>query len=213
MAGRPPTFDHLVSRKRPNTKVVAIALDPELAEQHAVAKRAQEMAAARAAGSSDDSERYTELWQAEAALAEIEARLRDEDAVAYFTLRSVGRAAYDAVVDTHQPTPAQRAKAKSLGIGEIAWNPDTFPPALVALCLESVEIPGREPEKLTEEQVLAIWADDNWNQAELTTLLNAAAEVNGTRRTVELGKDWRRTLSSGPNSTTASSGGSPTASS
>lgn len=202
---RPPTFDHLVSRKRPITKTVPIALDPELAEQYSQAKRAQELAAARAAARSNDSEAHTELWQAESALAEIEQRMRDEDAVAYFTFRSVGRAAYDALVDAHQPTPAQRARAKSLGMGEIAWNPDTFPPALVALCLQDPD--------LSEAEVFAIWNNDNWNQAELNALVQAAVEVNGTRRTVELGKDSPRTPSSGPSSNTAPTTGSPTASS
>lgn len=213
MSGRPPTFDHLLSRKRPVTKTVIITLDPDLAEEHTAAKRHQEATAAKAANRPDDTEAHTELWEAEQRLADLEQRLADEDAVAFFTFRSIGRAAYDALVDEHQPTAAQRAEAKARGMGTIAWNPDTFPPALVALCLESVRLPGSEPEKLSEAQVRALWESDDWNQLELGELFTAAAEVNGTRRTVELGKDWPRTRSTGPSSTTAPSGVSPTPSS
>lgn len=202
---RPPTFDHLVSRKRPVTKTVSIVLDPELAEEHAEAQQARGFASTRAGARPSDTDAQLELFQAEQRLEDIEARLRDEDAIADFTFRSVGRAAYDGLVNAHQPTASQRAQAKSLGMGEIAWNPDTFPPALVALCLA-------EP-KLTEEEVCSLWESDDWNQAELSVLLQAAVEVNGTRRSVELGKDWRKTPPSGRNSTTASSAASPTVSS
>jgi hypothetical protein len=202
---RPATFDHLVSKKRPVTKTVSIVLDPELADEHAEAKEAQGFAANKAAARPADTDAQVELFRAEQRLEAVEARMRDEDAVADFTFRSVGRAAYDALVGTHQPTASQRAQAKSLGMGEIAWNPDTFPPALVALCLSTP--------KLTEEEVGALWASDDWNQAELAVLLQAAVEVNGTRRTVDLGKDWRKTPSSEPSSTTALNGASPTVSS
>jgi len=180
-------------------------MDPELAELHGDAKRAQEIAANRAAARPNDTDAQAELWRAEQALEELENRLRDEDAIVEFTFRSIGRAAYDALANAHQPTALQRAQAKALGMGEIMWNTETFPPALVAASLV-------EP-KLSAEEVESIWRDDNWNQAELNALLQAAVEVNGTRRTVELGKGSSKTRSSGPNSTTAASEESPTASS
>jgi hypothetical protein len=188
---RPMTFDHLVSRKKPITKTVAIALDPDLAEELEEARRGRDTAAARAGARANDSEAQAQLWEAEERLAQVEARMVDEEAVAYFTFRSIGRALYDALVDEHQPTPAQRAKAKSLGMGEIAWNPDTFPPALVAACLVTPP--------LTSDEMQALWRDDAWNQAELNAMLQAAVDVNGSRRTVELGKGSRKTQASGRN--------------
>lgn len=184
---------------------MTIALDPDLAEEYSDAKRAQEIAANRATSRPNDTGVQVELFQAEEALAKLEERMRDEDAVASFTFRSVGRAAYDGLVDDHQPTAAQRAKAKSQGVSEIGWNYETFPQALVALCLV-------EP-KLSEDEVCALWQSSEWNQAELNVLLQAAVEVCGTRRTVELGKDWRTTRSSVPSSTTALNAVSPTPSS
>lgn len=198
-------LDHLLSRKKPITKTVVVALDPELAEAYAEAKLSRDVANTRATARPTDTDVQAELWRCEQALVELEERMVGEEAIAYFTFRCIGRAAYDALVDAHQPTPAQRAEAKARGVGEIAWNPDTFPPALIAACLT-------EP-SLTEADVTSMFNSENWNQAELNDLLQAAAQVNGTRRTVEVGKDWPRTLRSGPSSTTASSGASPTASS
>lgn len=186
----PLTFEDLVNRKKATTKTVPIALDPELAVELEEARQARDSAARAAAIRDKDTDAQAALWQAEERVAALEQRMRDEDAVAYFTLKSIGRAAYDALVDAHQPTGAQRAKAKSLGIGELAWNHETFPPALVAACLV-------EPQ-LSEEEVASLWRDDSWNQAELQALLQAAIEVNGTRRTVELGKGSMKIPSSGP---------------
>ncbi len=188
-------LDHLLSRKKAVTKTVAIALDPELAEELEEARRARDAAVSRANARSTDSEAQAQLWEAEELYAKAEQRLIDEDAIAHFTFRGIGRAAYDALVDAHQPTPAHRAKAKSLGMGEIAWNPDTFPPALVAACLV-------EP-KLTPDEMVALWGDDNWNQSELNAMLEAAITVNGTRRTIDLGKGSKVTQRSGRSSPTA----------
>lgn len=187
--GKPLTFDHLMSRKKPVTKTVTIAMDPDLADEYEAAKRARDIAAVRAGGS-DDKERQVALWEAEEELAAVERRLHDEDAVAVFTFRSIGRAAYDAIVDAHPPTPAQRAKAKREGLGELAANLETFPPALVSACLVDPII--------SHDDMAKLWVNDNWNQAELGALLEGAASANGTRRTLDLGKDSRGTPPSEP---------------
>jgi hypothetical protein len=193
---RPATFDHLISKKKAVTKTVAIALDPELAEELEEARRARDLAQSRANARKDDSELQAQLWEAEERYAQAEERMGGDDAVAHFTFRSIGRAAFDALVDAHPPTPAQRAKAKSFGVnGEMQWNMDTFPPALVAACLV-------EP-KLSAEEMLAIWRDDSWNQVELNDLFLAAVNVNGTRRTVDVGKGSKSTPSSARSSPTA----------
>lgn len=193
MADRPTPLDHLLSRKRPVRKTVTVVLDPELAEDHEEASRAVRVAEVRAEARPSDTEAQAQLWEAQEALRQVEVRLTDEEAVASFTFRSIGRAAYDALVDRFPATAEQRQKAKAQGIldagGVLGWNPETFPPALVAACLV-------EP-KLSEDEVAAVWASEDWNQAELQTLLGAAIEVNGTRRVVDLKKGLRPTRLSG----------------
>lgn len=185
------SFEELISKKKAVTKTVAIPLDPGLAEELTKAKEERDNLARTAAIRDKDTDAAARLWQAEENVAQIEQQLRDTDSVAYFKLRAIGRAAFDALVNAHPPTSAQRAKAKSLGLGgEMAWNPDTFPPALVAACLVDPE--------MTEDQARLLWEDDSWNAAETQALMDAALEVNGTRSIVELGKDSAKIRSSGP---------------
>lgn len=204
MGQRPLTFDHLIGKKKPLTKTVPVVLDPELAEAWEAARRSRDVANARVQIKSDP-EAAAQLLEAEAELEAMEKQLEEAEGVAWFKFRGIGRAAYEALVDRHPPTGEQRTKAKAQGMDAIAWNPDSFPPALVAACLV-------EP-ALSADEVKMLWADENWNQAELAVLLNAAIEVNGTRRTVDLGKGWSRTRSSAAKSATAQSEESPTASS
>lgn len=187
----PISFEDLVNRKKAVTKTVYLTLDPGLAGELEEARQARDHASRAASFREKDHDAQAALWQAEERVAQLEQRLVDEDAVVAFTFRSIGRAAFSALVDAHQPTAAQRAKVKTLGLGNggMLWNPDTFPAALIAACLE-------EP-KLTEEQALALWSDDSWNAAELQELLEAAVEVNETRRMAELGKDSAKIRSSG----------------
>lgn len=195
MLGRPATWDHLRSQKKPLTKAVPVVLDPELAEEYEAARRTRDVAYARTQVRPDETEAHAALLDADAALEALRVRLEEEEAVVWFRFRGIGRAAYEALIDTHPATAEQRTKAKASGMGELAWNHATLPPVLVAACLV-------EP-AMTEEQARALWADPNWNQAELATLLTTAIEVNGTRRTVELGKDSRPTRNSAVKSRSA----------
>lgn len=166
--------------KKPLTKTVAVVLDPDLAEEFEEARRTREVAALRSDRDGKDTEAAFQLLEADQKLADLRRRLEAEEAVVHFKFRGIGRHAYEALVDAHPPTPEQRTKAKAGGFEAVAWNYDTFPPALVAACLVAPA--------MSVDDVAAIWDSADWNQAELQTLLNAAIEVNGTRRTVELGK-------------------------
>lgn len=195
MASRTTTYDHLIGKKKPLTKTVPIVLDPDLAEEYQEARQARDLVAARASVVKDDTEMAFQLLEADQKLAELRRRMEEEDAVVLFRFRGIGRARFEAMVDHHQPTAEQRAKAKTQGYSTLSWNPETFPPALVAACLV-------EPD-LTEAQVAELWCNPDWNQAELQTLLDTSIEVNAQRRTVELGKDWSQTRSSEPRSPSA----------
>lgn len=181
MGGRPVTRDHLVGKKKPLTKRIPIVLDPDLAEEHERARRDRDVAQMRSEANPKDPESAFALIGAEDRLAELRRRLEDEGAIVWFTLRGIGRTRYDALLDAHPPTAEMRLKAKAAGFETASWNWDTFPPALVHACLVDSD--------LTLEDLQEMWDSDDWNQAELTEILNAAVAVNGTRRTVELGKD------------------------
>lgn len=177
---RPVPLDRLLSKKKPLTKTVAVVLDPDLAEEFEDARRLRDTARMRVDRSPKDTEAAFALIESDQKLDELRGRLEAEDAVMMFRFRGIGRVGYEQLVDRHPPSAEQRTKAKSQGYEALAWNPETFPQALVAACLI-------EPE-LSFEQVCELWDSADWNQAELQVLLNAAVEVNGTRRTVELGK-------------------------
>ena len=87
---------------------------------------------------------------------------------------------------------------------EAEWNPDTFPPALIAAsCIDPV---------FTLEQAQQLW--DEWEAAEAAPLFLACWSVNERRG--RLGFTWpgsAQTSGSGQNSTTASRGESRTRSS
>lgn len=190
----PITFEDLLNRKKPVTDTVEIPLDPGLAEELEDARKTRDVSAARAAVRQNDTEAQAQAWEAEEKVLRLEQRLRDEDAVAYFTFQAIGRAAYEAIVAAHPASAEQRIKLKRLGlkddiVGQVAWDEETFPPAIVAACLV-------EP-NLTEDEVVALWRSDCWNQAELSKLVIAAIKINGTSRVTGLGKDSRKTLPSG----------------
>lgn len=112
-----------------------------------------------------------------------------------FKFQALSRRRYRELIDAHPP------KDKT---GE--WNPDTFPPALIAAC--SVE------PKLTTEQAERIWSGDNWSAADSNRLFLVAWNL------CEYGRGAVFTLpgfagigDSGQSSTTASPKASPTRSS
>lgn len=179
---REATVEDLLTKKKPTTKTVRITLDNELAQQWHAAKGkvdAAKLAYARIA-SSDNEE---QLRDAEAALEECEKLV--EPATVEITLRSIGRPAYRALLDEHPPTDEQNKDSKRKGFGELNYNPDTFPQALVAACSLSP--------KMTLAEVQAIYSSNDYNDEELNTLTLAALTVNQTSEVVALGKGSGKT--------------------
>lgn len=164
---RPPTFDHLQKKTKP-TKRLTVVLDDDLAQQAEAATRALSDAQF---GKSTKAE----IARLEGAVKTANAAVAEASVVLVF--RSIGRRRYDEMVDEHPPTDEQQEKAKEQG-GVAGYNPATFLPVLIS---ESLIEP-----LLTLEQVNALW--DEWNNAEVMALINAAIEVNTTRRTADLGK-------------------------
>lgn len=175
---RPATFDHLRSRKKPMVKRVTICLDPDLAAALDEARSEHDVAKVRYETKPTDAERATALETAEAALAEATQAVEAEAVT--FVFKGLGRRRYDDLISAHPPTEDQRKKHKRQTGGDLEWDPEKFPVAVVAASLV-------EPH-LTVDQVAELWNDDTWNSAELMELFWAAINVNQQRRVVDLGK-------------------------
>jgi hypothetical protein len=89
-----------------------------------------------------------------------------------FTFKSAGRAEFDKLVAEHPATPEQRKQLKDLtaerGIpfDPPKWDPDTFPPAIIAAS-------SYDPE-LSVAEALDLWEDKNWSPAELLKIFECA---------------------------------------
>jgi len=117
--------------------------------------------------------------------AEVEAlRQGLRDSSIKFVLEAVGRKRYDKILESHPPTAEQLAKAEVDGEASAGFDPETFVYALIDACV--VE-PESEPGEL--EAWLRDDPDEEWSNAEVRDLFNAALEVNLSRPTYNLGKE------------------------
>lgn len=185
---RPATLDHL--RKKPKPwRIVNVCMDPDKARSLEEAEQA--LATTEASLTSDAAGRDKVL----APLREVveTAKAAVEDASEQVLVQSIGRVAYDALVDEHPPTDEDHAQLRQV-FGENAkagFHHKTFSVALIAA---STLVP-----RITEEEVTEITAD--WTASEFQKWADAAAEVNRAS-TVSLGKF--STVSNGTNGSTKS---------
>lgn len=183
-------LDHLRSRKKPVSKRVPIALDTDIADAYYDTK--ERAMAARGKADSRPADVKAQL-RAEELEEETEARLQElHTNSAWFLCRSVGVNAYEDLLAAHVPTEEQRKRARKDGQGELGWNPDTFPPAILVACCSYVATPETPDapetlEPLTEEFVKELFESPDWNQAEVMGLVMGAIEVNSVRRVVDMG--------------------------
>lgn len=189
-------LDHLRSRKKPVWRKLPIALDSLQAEE-------SQQATIEAIGKRDTADKRPgdqRLLQLAEEAEERAEKLREEvlENSAWFIVRSLGPAAYEELQNEHPPTDQQRKDARKEGVqGQLAWNPDTFPRALIPRCVWVIatdEETGEEvEEQLTEEYVKEMYEGDDWNLAECNALLQAAVDVNQTRRVIDAGNAFGRT--------------------
>lgn len=169
------SLEDIIARKQPTELKVVIALTPEVG--YRLAEAQQKVDTARRAQilikSNESDEAFAE---AEAELEMIKEEVLDD--CAEFVFHSIGRQAFEDLRDAHPPTPKQRDKAKKLATqmglgtrgGQIGWNVDSFPPALIAACCS-------EPE-MTIEEATELWNSEVFNEAETGQLFAAALQVN-----------------------------------
>lgn len=146
------------SKKTPRVKTVSIQLDGTIAAEIETAQAA--LVEAKRADSRSDS--MADAPKAPIVQERLNALIEQaQDTVQVFKFRSIGRQAYELLLRKHKPTAAQRKEEKT-----IQFNPDTFPPALVAAA-------SYDP-VITEEEAIEIFDDPDWNNAELLKLYFAA---------------------------------------
>jgi len=81
---------------------------------------------------------------------------------AEFEFAAISSHELDKLQGKHKPTAQQKLEG-------LAWNPDTFAPALVAMCLVEPEV--------SEADMREIWESGEWSMGELSTLFNTASNL------------------------------------
>ena len=133
----------------------------------------------------------------QAQLDQVQAEIKESELV--FTFAAIPRTRYAELVDLHQSTdPA------------LAWNSDTFPPALVqAACTRISGV--AESDGLTLEEVAALY--EKLNQSQTDELFRAAFTLQIETPKPFLVPAGAATTNGGPSSNTATTTESPTANS
>lgn len=176
---KPQTYDHLKSRKKPVTRSVLIPLDNDQADAYSDARNDRDNAKELCDRFPNDRKYQDDLEKAEGAFQAAKAVLENNSVE--FTFRNIGRRRVEDLILDHLPTDKQIQRAKDLGAGRPEYNPDTFPPALVAACLVSP--------KFTPDEIADMYESEDWSGGELDALFGTAMRVNSQFRNIELGKD------------------------
>lgn len=79
------------------------------------------------------------------------------------TFTSIGSKAYDKLVAKHPPTAEQRLEGST-------YNPDTFIPALISVCMTDPE--------MSDAQAKQLWTSESWSRGDLMAIFGAAMGVN-----------------------------------
>jgi len=148
-----PDLAEIRRLKKPNKRSVTLLLDTEVAKQ--IADLEKEIRRERR---KDEKENRAPVVPGlEKKLDALkEAAIDDE---VEFVFVDIGRKKFDGILDKHPPSDEIKELEPAA-----EWDPETFPPALIAAC-------SYEPE-ISEEQALEIW--DEWSQAETQALFMGA---------------------------------------
>lgn len=155
-----------IKAKHRRTRVsVAIPMAADLADEHG--RLAVELKRAR-----DEDEQHNRDPQAPLIaqrMLDLEVEIRASEVT--FTFEAIGRGAKRQLLRKHQPTDAQRDEASSQGVDDIAFNIDTYPPALLAAsCVQVVDAAGDSVD-VADIDWVEIWGD--WNEGQLQRLWRA----------------------------------------
>lgn len=193
------SMDEILARKKPNERSVDILLNSSLKGEIAALEKELNRVARNTRRSLSD----TSPDQIQTQIDALYDRAHDE--TVSFTFRDIGRKRYDELVAAHPPTQEQKDDYKAQdGPGNLTFNPDTFPPALISACAIDPEI------SLAQATLIC----DTWSEGDIQELFLCAIAVCKEKTSIPFGKSGSAVMSdSDLNSTTALSGESPTPSS
>lgn len=201
-----PSLEEIRRRKKPNRKQVAILIEPEIS--HQIKEKEQEIARLeieiRKAKNQSLANPYPkQLEQAQKELAALQKEAEENSVI--FTFQDIGRKRYDDLITANLPTKQQKEDYKEGGgEGVLAYNPETFVPALISACAIEPEISLEEAEEICQE----------WSEGDIESLFFTALAACKERATVPLSKKGTGTIQTSPSdSTTPPSEESPGASS
>lgn len=172
------SYADIKKTKKPVVKKVLIALDGEKADEFNEARARVEDLEQKSLDNPRDKTIQADLVGAKADYEALKETIGDD--LVEFTFRSIGRRRYEEIFEECPATSKQKQEAIKAGEEEPQWNPETFPPAIIAASIV-------EPE-MTDDDVYDMWESTDWNQAELTSLFLAALTANAERKVVDLGK-------------------------
>lgn len=185
--GDSPTIEEIRKLRKPRTHTVGLPMDSDVLTRIEELEKELRLAVRLDANQNREPE-------APAIEAELEAlRAEAEDSVVEFTFQEIPRKQYRALLDAF-PDPDGKRRA----------DDETIAPHLIAACCIDPE--------MTLDDAQAIW--DEWSDVAASTLYGAAIMVNEALTRVPFGVSATAKIpGSEPNSTTAPSEGSDTATS
>ncbi|HEX9993199.1 MAG TPA: hypothetical protein VGB14_09760 [Acidimicrobiales bacterium] len=200
-AAAPSTRDQVLAQlfARPARHLqVTLAQDPNDADE-LVRLRGKVYVAKQLAYSRANATTAADLADAEAALEEFSQGIP----TVTFTFEAIDPDAVDALEGEHKPTEKQVKDYKREAAAQgnpnrfLRWNPDTYPPALVAATCVKVEFStGGAVDGLTVDEATRMWSSKLWPAEDLAELFGAAQHVARASTSVgDLGKGSATTTS------------------
>ena len=187
-----PHISEVRGRKKPPQRRVRLPADDSKVDRYNKTVKDHDRAV-RKQGMSNDPADHRRVKELAAQLAEVRQQIEDDEIE--FVFQAMPRNRYSDLLEEHPPSDEDKEAG-------LAFNADTFPPALIAECLI-------EPEGVDVQEATRIWAE--WSDAECEMLLANAIAVNRSLKDIPFTKsDTGETASSDVSSTIAPIGESLT---
>lgn len=188
-------LDRLRDRKKATTKDIPICMDSGLvaSKEQLTGKLGQLKAKLKIRS---DEQLEAQISELEDELEEV--RVEILRASEWIRLTALAPDEYQDLLDTHKPTKEQIREARKLHgpRASLQWNTDTFPDAILVECASVLTVKEFNPEtdrpvfqgdgeKFTDEFVKEMRKEGLWNSAEVSTLVNAAMQVNESMSNID----------------------------
>lgn len=198
-----PTMEEILRKKQPVRKSVDIPIIPSVADDMArkeaeietaesqLARERQKMVAGMGkslaeGGKVADLVRKIETLEEE--LEDLWVQALEDGAIQTFWFQDIGKKRYDDLVTAHPPTPEQKKDwEKDGGEGVLAYNTETFPPALMALSAISPTMTNEQANKICDDwgtwEVIRLFQTCQAACAGVSTVPKSRRSLNDTDET------------------------------